>query len=292
MVYRRAGHDLIRGIEVDASDVYWCEVTVQGLKIQAAPKDGTGPVRTLGDWYDFGAGRSLVVDATHVYWLGKGGVLRRLPKQGGAITSLPLPPGRETRVGPIEDWQDAILVGGHDCRFVVRVPKDGGPARAWPIVDNVFGGVTGFATDGARVYCASGSSIYRLDTSTGDVQLLNSNQSMAGPLALDGDKLFFINNRPETGAGENLAVLATGATEAMDLGPVFGHVGRLNLDRTRRTIYWVTGSSPVISHVGVYRMDEGRTELLLDRLDVMGSSAADDSHLYWLANHAVMRLRK
>jgi hypothetical protein len=39
-------------------------------------------------------------------------------------------------------------------------------------------------------------------------------------------------------------------------------------------------------------MDEGRTELVLDRLDVRGSSAADETYLYWPADHAVMRLRK
>ena len=292
VVYRRDGNNLIRGIEVDATDVYWSEATPQGLKLRAGPKDGTGPVRTLGDWYDFGAGRSLVVDATHVYWLARSGVLQRLPKQGGEVTSLPLPPGREAGIGPIEDWQDAILVGGHSCQFVVRVPKDGSPPRAWPIIDKVVGGVTGFAAEGSRVYCASGTSIQRLDTSTGEVQVLTSGQSMAGPLVLDGDRLFFVNNRPRTGSGENLAVLMPGAAQAVDLGPVFGHVGRLNIDRARRTIHWVTGSSPVISHVGVYRMDEGRTELVLDRLDVMGSSAADETYLYWPADHAVMRLRK
>jgi hypothetical protein len=137
-------------------------------------------------------------------------------------TSLPLPPGRETGIGPIEDWQDAILVGGHSCQFVVRVPKDGSPPRAWPIIDKVVGGVMGFATDGARVYCSSGTSIHRLDTSSGEVQLLNSGQSMAGPLGLDGDRLFFINNRPRTGSGENLAVLSLGTAQAMDLGPALG----------------------------------------------------------------------
>jgi hypothetical protein len=43
-----------RGIEVDDTDVFWCEITFEeGNVVRAAPKNGAGPVRTLGRWYDF-----------------------------------------------------------------------------------------------------------------------------------------------------------------------------------------------------------------------------------------------
>jgi hypothetical protein len=291
-IYRRETSDLMRGIEVDDTDVYWCEATVQGLKVQAAPKNGKGSVRTLGDWYDFEAGRSLVVDARHVYWLAAGGGLQRAPKQGGATESLPLPAAYQKGVGPLEDWGDAVLVGGHDCRFAVRVPKDGSAATGWAISGRRIGGVTGFAVDGGTITCASGSTIFELDTQAGKLRELVSDQSMAGPLVRAGSDLYFVNNRPSTGDGENLGHLPAGAAAAIDLGPLFGHVGRLHHDPIRRTIHWATGLSPVVSHIGVYHLDDKRSELLFDKVDVMGTSAADATYLYWLANHAVMRLKK
>ena len=54
----------------------------------------------------------------------------------------------------------------------------------------------------------------------------------------------------------------------------------------------VDGFSPVIAHIGVDYLDDKRTEMLFDKLDVMGTTAADSTYLYWLANHAVMRLKK
>lgn len=37
-----------RSLEVDATDVYWNELDQDGMNVRAAPKNGAGPVRTLG----------------------------------------------------------------------------------------------------------------------------------------------------------------------------------------------------------------------------------------------------
>ena len=104
--------------------------------------------------------------------------------------------------------------------------------------------------------------------------------------------LYFVNNRNVTRTGENLAVLRAGAGSSVDLGPVLAQVSRLNYDEGRKTFYFVTGLSTGISHIGTYTLGDARTELLFDKMDIMGGSATDEGHLYWLADYAVMRLEK
>ena len=87
-------------------------------------------------------------------------------------------------------------------------------------------------------------------------------------------------------------MLRAGAGSSVDLGPVFAQVSRLNYDEGRKTFYFVTGLSTGISHIGTYTLGDARTELLFDKMDIMGGSAADEGHLYWLADYAVMRLEK
>ena len=167
VLYARGTGRPRRSVEVDATDVYWNELGQDGMKVRAAPKNGAGPVRTLGNWYDFESTRALVVDDQHVYWL-RPGVLVRVAKAGGEERSFALPAVGAANVGLLEDWGDAILVGGHDCRHAIRMPKDGSAPKLWTISTKpVVGGVTGYGVDGSIVYCASGRFVQALDVRTG-----------------------------------------------------------------------------------------------------------------------------
>ena len=292
MVYDRKGNDLIRGVEVDATDVYWCEASPAGLKVRAAKKTGGGEVRTLGDWHDFETGDALVVDDAHVYWL-RPGALVRVPKSGGSPQTFSLPAQANQGLGPIKNWGNDILVGGHDCTYAIRMPKNGSTPTVWAISSKSrVGGVTGFETDENSVYCSSGPDVFALDTQSGQSRVLVSNQDMAGPLKKVGADLYFVNNRPIIGKGENLAVLRKDSAGPVDLGPVFGNVGRLQYDSKVGRMYWATGLSPDVCQIGAYDPAGKKTELLFDKVDVMGTTAMDDIYLYWLADHRVMRLQK
>lgn len=291
---------LSRGVEVDTNDVYWGETTNEdGLLVRAAPKTGAGPVRTLGSWHDFSAGRSLVVDDRHAYWLrpDEGGVLVRVDKDGANArnTALPAPSdGRKATLGPLEDAGDAVIVAAHGCTHIYRAPKDGSVPTAFPVsTAQPAGGETGLAHDGAFIYCSNGKRIHRLDPRTGKSEPLTSDLDMAGPLLVRNGQLFVGNNRPAIGTGENLAVIALDTAATNDLGPTGGYVSRLLFDEKRRTVYWVTGLSRTLGKVAAYRLDgSAAPDILFENQDVMGNSAADTDYVYWVSDRAVTRLRK
>ena len=290
----------MRGVEVDATDIYWCEVSAdEGTIVRAAPKDGRGPVRTLGPWHDFSASRSLLVDSSHAYWLmpDDGGALMRVAKDGSSTARLPLPPlddGGRVDIGPLEDGGEVVIVGTHGCGHIVRVPKDGAPATRWPVSPlPPGGGTTGLAVRGESVYCANYQHVHRLDMVTGEASIVAANLRVAGPLALAGERLFLGNNSTVANTNEALMVLEPGSSGFVELGPLFGPVARLLNDQPRNKLFWVTGLHWATSKVASLGLaSAGQPALLFEKQDVMGSSAADADYLYWLSNTAVTRLKK
>lgn len=293
---------------MDDVDIFWGEVTnEEGNVVRAAPKNGDGPVRTLGKWYDFASTSSLVVDQTHVYWLrnDSGGVLVRVNKDGSAsvTTDLPVSPagaggtaGARLDFGPLRDAGDAIILATQGCTSVARIPKNGSAASVFEVSPYPNGGVTtGLDVAGGFAYCSNGEHIHALDLQTGASREIVRNQRYAGPMLWVGGDLYFVNDRGSSNTGENLAVLraGAGADAAIDLGGAAGFVDRLHFDDKRRTITWVTGFHWLVSEVVVYRLDGGAPpEILLDKQDVMGGSAADADAVYWLSDHQVTRLKK
>jgi len=289
-----------RGVEVDDSDIYWCEVSAaDGNVVRAAPKDGSGPVRTLGRWYDFSFGPSLVVDQAHVYWLDAEdtGRVVQVDKNGSNPKFFALPPddaGKRLDIGPLTGTSDAIIVATHGCEKVIRVPKDGSPTSSWDVspYDNA-GATTSLRSYTDALYCANGAYIHKLDLTTGSVTPLVSSQDFAGALSLVDESLYFVNNRGVANTGENLAVLPQGDAEVRGLGPAFGFVDQSQYDQARKVLYWTTGLNATTAEVARYQL--GGTEppeLLFGSQDVMGGNASDATYLYWLSQKAVTRLQK
>ena len=299
-LYSRPGNP-VRGIEVDAIDLFWCEATPEeGLVVRAAPKSGAGPVRTLGSWYDFSAGRSLIVDDQYVYWLRPEGTgeLLRVNKDGSNPLRIPLPAaedGQSLQIGPLHDAGDAIIVGEHGCIHAVRVPKNGDPPALFRVSTNTTGGgVTGLESDASSIYCFNRQFLYRVDVANGQTGAVGEALTHpGGALLLIGRQLFVGNNNPTVGASGNLAVVDLDAVAALDLGSSQGQVARIHYDERRRTLHWVTGLSRMVGKVVEYDLDGILPpEALFENQDVMGNSAADDDYLYWLSNTAVTRLKK
>ncbi|HEX5098236.1 MAG TPA: hypothetical protein VFV94_01995 [Polyangiaceae bacterium] len=293
-----------RGIEVDGPTLYWGEYSPSaGGVVRSAPKDGSGPIRTLGQRFDFAYSRSLVVDETHVYWLNVDDtrtwpVLVRVDKDGSNPQTTPIPRfGDNVKLldlGAIAGTPDAILLATLSCSWILRVPKDGSAIQSWavsPYPDS--GGVTELERFGDFIYCSNGAHIHRLDPATGAVSEIVSGQDHAGPMALIEGSLYFANNDGGTNGDENLALVAPNGGDVQDLGLSFGAAAHLNYDELRHSLYWVTGLSPFIGRVVAYGVGgTAAPTVLLDAQNIMGDSTADADNLYWQSDNAITRLHK
>lgn len=303
-LYDRRPSLILRGGGLDERDVYWCELANEGNLVKAAPKDGSGPVRTLGPWWDFEVDSMLVVDEAHVYWVrpeGTGSVMR-VNKDGSGAINLPLPGAASTAtatptttldLGPIIDAGDALLVATHGCTQIIRVPKDGSATASWPLSkDRNAGGETDLERDGEQVYCSNGKFVHRLDLRTGKASVITDALSMAGPMKKIGDVLYVANDRPVTNTAENLASIDPDGT-VTDLGATFGNVENILYDGPRSVLLWVTGPSLSSAEIVTFHLDRSDPpELLFDHQSMNSSFTADADYIYWGADQAVMRLRK
>ena len=290
-----------RGIEVDGSDIFWCEVSERdGNVVRAAPKTGAGPIRTLGGWFDFGNSRSLLVDELHVYWLRPDGtgVLVRVEKDGTNLTTIALPAasnGAKLALGPLAQTEDTIILATPSCSEVVSIPKDGSTIQHWNVSKSAgAGGLTGLESFAGVIYCANGASIHALDPATGGVIELVGGQDYAGPLAMVGDKLYFANNDDDvTQANETLVRYDVTSRSVQTIGPALGPIVRLLYDENRRGLYWLTGLSLGAGNLVKYSPDsDAAPELVFAGQDVQGNSTMDADYIYWLSDRVVTRWRK
>lgn len=298
VLYDRRPNLVKRGVAVDQRDVYWFEVANEGNIVKAAPKDGSGPIRTLGRWWDFEVDAALVVDETHAYWMRPEGTgtLLKVNKDGSASVSLPLP-GADmvTRLdlGPIIDAGEALLIATHGCTTIIRVPKDGSAATTWPVSkDRNVGGETDLERDGEQIYCSNGKYVHLLNTSTGEASVVTDALSFAGPMKKLGDSIYVANNRPVSNTGENLVRIKPDRT-ITDLGPALGYVDSIVYDEPRKVLHWVTGLSLANAEIVAYHLDRADPpELLFDHQSMQSSVVADADYIYWGADQAMMRLKK
>jgi hypothetical protein len=296
-----------RGVEVDARNLYWSEVSASdGLMVRAAPKDGSGPIRTLGKWYDFASSRSLAMDEGHVYWLRPTGgtesasvELVRVDKDGQneqtTVVPAPDPTVERPELAIILGSDDSTFVATYGCGWILRIPKDGSAIQQWPV--SRFpdaGGATGLELSGTSLYCANGAFIHRLDLASGSVIQVVSGQVSTGPMALIGESLYFINNDGDASQStDNLAAVSPDGGPVQNLGLALGSTARMLYDAPRHTIFWVTGLTPFTGEVVAFDISgTSPPRQLLDGQDVLGNSAQDEDYVYWLSDHAVTRLRK
>jgi hypothetical protein len=296
VVYQRTG-DPRRGLQVDDENVYWSEVLtgpggVRRQEVLAAPKNGGGPVRDLGPWDDYEASESMVMDATAVAFLYQG-KLAYVRKDGRQRTELPIPQLDMLDPGPLLDVGDAVLVGGHGCKFLARIPKDGTGGRVWAVSQRpVTGGDTGLESDGPLYYCASGNDVHVLDQRSGEARELLAYGGKAGAMRRVGKDLYWADLDNPDSKNFSIVRLAAGADRAVVVGPSFGGTTGLILDPTRNRLYWLTGLNSHGCTLGVYDLASGTTSSLGDNLDNWGPPAQDRDYVYWAASHAVMRAHK
>jgi hypothetical protein len=285
-----------RGLVVDRTSVYWQELAVEGSTrtsvVRAGPKDGRGPTRDLGPWGDYGSSAALVVDDTHVYWL-YDGKLMRASKDGAAPSELAIPGVETLDPGPLQDAGDAIVVGSHGCRAMTRVPKDGSAPQTWPIIKpRAAGGVTGIEIDGPIYYCSNGQAVHALDTGNGQVQQIAVYAGQTGSIRKVGGDLYWTEtSNPDTKTW-SLVRLSAGSDRPVAVGPMYGEAGALLFDSSRGKLYWTTGLATRDCDAVSYDVKSQETSFLARNLNVFGDCGQDDGFVYWIAMHAIMRVRK
>jgi hypothetical protein len=284
-------------VQVDDTDVFWSEVVPgsdgkRALKVLAAPKRGGGAVRELGSWNDYQASESMVLDATHVGFLFDGKLVR-VTKDGAQRMELPLPDVRKLDPGPLLDLGDAVLVGGHACKALARVPKDGSAPQLWTVSQQpITGGDTGIEADGPLLYCASGHHLHQLDTRTGEVRELLAYGGKAGAMRRVGKDLYWYDSDNPDLKNTAIVRLAEGSRQPVAIGSAFGGATRLLFDESRNKLYWLTGLNSHGCTLGVAEVGGDKTATLAANLDNWGAPAQDAEYVYWPASHSIVRTRK
>jgi hypothetical protein len=296
VIYKRTGEPR-RAVQVDEVDVYWSEVVqdasgIRQLEIFAAPKSGGGAVRNLGPWDDYQAAESMVLDATHVSFL-HDNKLVRVRKDGSQRVELTIPNVEMIDPGPLLDAGDTVLVGGHACKFLARIPKDGSPGKTYPVSQRtVTGGDTGLEANGPLTYCASGNHVQVLDTRSGEARELVAYGGKAGAMRRVSEDLYWADfDNPDT---KNYAIvrLSAGSDKPVAVAPAFGGTTRLLFDETRGNLYWLTGLNSHGCTLGVHNLAGGKTSTLGEDFDNWGAPSQDHDYVYWPASRSIMRAHK
>jgi hypothetical protein len=158
-----------------------------GGSTAARPEDGTTHVLariTDGDVH------SMLVDETTLYFGGYG-VIRKIPKEGGAITTLCAvdPSEGSATLGMAMD--DAfIYFSENGRRRISRVPKAGGTRET--IVEGADY-PSEIALDATHLYAAYEGAIVRVPKGGGAVEVLAAEQHLPGSIALHGADVYFDN---------------------------------------------------------------------------------------------------
>ncbi len=214
-----ASDDQIHGLATDGRNVYW----VSTLDVMAMAIDGGAPRRVARRGDDIASG--LVVDERSLYVLPSVGPLAIFPKWGGMRQSLPA-----DGAWPCFAVDDRYLYWLSRDFQLLRVRKAGGA----PTVLARFGdGVSGLASDGARVYFQEKDDFRAIPREGGEpVTVARGVPRISGSdyLAVEGDSLYWaaedgIWRLPKRG-GAPARVVATG-----------GRLHGLAVDARR--IYWI-----------------------------------------------------
>ena len=190
----------------DANAIYWADKwTIKRLPLAGGP-----PQRIVtGDFYI----QDVATDGVNVYWVENGpfSVVRSVPVNGGAITTLGAGPGPAGRIridGTYVYWL------AHDDE-IDRVPKVGGtPIR---LVGPIPGLATDFALDANNVYISGWDSgtIWKAPLAGGTLTSLASpGPDQTRRIEADGGKVYWIDQR------DVASLTADGHTQV----PIYGGV--------------------------------------------------------------------
>jgi hypothetical protein len=182
------GNAPIIDLATDGVRVYWVEdagfATLRSTPVQG----GAVSTHATGD----GPGGLVRVDASAIYWMGRGNVIRRVPKTGGTEQTLVA-----LAAGGITDF---VVAGGYllysewDGSRIVRIPSTGGESLVLQTLR--IDGTRRLGSDGARLYWIDQLDLAWVPVSGGDPEFIihgavASSPFRASPIAVDGPRLFW-----------------------------------------------------------------------------------------------------
>lgn len=143
--------DFSPGLAVDGTHVYWSDASVGEIgKIAIDGSDGQ-VITTLASGLNNPG--HIVLDSTHVYWIEEtGGVLRKVPKNGGTIITL-LSGLTNPHALTVDDthvyWTEGDLLDILGSGAIKKMPKDGGSPVT---VASGINGPNDIIVDAASIY--------------------------------------------------------------------------------------------------------------------------------------------
>ena len=185
----------------DATHLYWLEAVQNNNpgRLFKAPKGGGVVVELLGG---ITHPRAIDVDATDVFFISLGGLLQKIPKNGGAVTDL----SSQCYLAHIGLSATDVYCG--DINAIYTVPKAGGPAtEVWGHnpVDIVVQGGDLFHTDDGLSFERG---VYRNSTRLVD-------DLDAGPIGVDATRVYW------AGDGRMLKSIPIGGGTESNLVSIF-----------------------------------------------------------------------
>jgi hypothetical protein len=248
-------------------------------------------------------GNSLAIDGNSVYWF-TGSAIMRLDTESltqtevyalettHLVMSLGMGNQRLYLVAPGCVEAFSVSVDGTDERTVTREESD------------AVGGAIPVAVGADSMYCSSGlagttpCSVYRWSNTGDTLQTLHTMTERyvgASPQAKAmvevGSRLYVIESYgPGTLYHRLLELPVNGGTPKVLAELTDQYPSELHYDPGRQALYWVT-----IGEGHVVKYDLARRQLqtrAIEKARVWGCMTADDTHLYWANQDAVVRMAK
>ncbi len=220
---------------------------------------------------DEGSPTAIAVDATHVYWATSGsgcndGLIRRMPKAGGAIETLA---SNQPNPRALDLDQDHVyFYDACGSGLLRRVPKQGGPVFDYPIT----------VVDSGRAMAVGGQDVYFSDygllriAKSGGKRLMVDSSAYVYAVAADATGAYWMG--PVGGGGSTYGVFAhaPGSVGATVLANPAGVTNTLGIDQD----YVYFGSSP-----GIRRVSKKGGAISTVATGSVWRLAVDDSAVYW-----------
>lgn len=283
VLYQRAARPQ-KALEVDETHIYWNEADGDGLRFMAAPKDGSGPVETLGEWSGDDVQKApLATDSESVYWRYDTKIIR-LNKATRTLTEIDV----GSRWGSLLVDEDALYTSGRDCAGIILVNKE--TLEIVKItIPNGGGGSASLTMDRDDVICSHGQFIHAIskkDRSVRDIarddRFVDTGLYGFGPVASDGETLFWLNLPPTLGTDTESLERRRKAGGSVEVLAVFGRRAgsHLRFDAARGRLYTIAknpAGTPLLS----YSIANHELQELATKQPASGGITFDSKYIYW-----------
>ena len=290
----------VLGLAADDRHLFWIETSRSRRRIVRAPKQGGTPVviHSLGPDSE---SDSIAESGSELYVRSQRRQLARIDKQTGAVRFAELPDLTElagTAITLVVTSPDAAWFPDAGCRRVWQWPHGEAGARAITVSADMSPSDTariGLAIEPSAAYCGTGGRIFRIARADESVTAVITSLKDVGPMLVQGDQLFFVNDRLVAyGSGalpwvdeRLMSWPLAGDQPPTDLGATGGLVRRLVAGPGQ--LCWATDPLGTGTTRVACRKLSTSDVAEVDTAVTNGHIAADQQWLFWSAGESIRR---